>query len=104
MPLWDTVGVRLFGSEAFDAPRTLCQQRAEEALGTEAYGIAFRQGLGLSAAEAVERARAARGNPAVGGEAEASAPRPFRTAGSAAVPGTRKPAGSPTGKGGEAAG
>ncbi|WP_327161002.1 regulator [Streptomyces zaomyceticus] len=104
VPLWDTVGVRLFGSEAFDAPRTLCQQRAEEALGTEAYGIAFRQGLGLSAAEAVERARAARGNPAVGGEAEASAPRPFRTAGSAAVPGTRKPAGSPTGKGGEAAG
>ncbi|MFD7966902.1 ATP-binding protein [Streptomyces zaomyceticus] len=104
VPLWDTVGVRLFGSEAFDAPRTLCQQRAEEALGAEAYGIAFRQGLGLSAAEAVERALAARGNPAVDGAAEASAPRPFRTAGSAAVPGTRKPAGSPTGKGGEAAG
>ncbi|MFG2900767.1 ATP-binding protein [Streptomyces zaomyceticus] len=105
VPLWDTVGVRLFGSEAFDAPRTLCQQRAEEALGAEAYGIAFRQGLGLSAAEAVERARAARADPAVGGGAEASAPRPFRTAaGSAAVPGTRKPAGSPTGKGGEAAG
>ncbi|MFD9052506.1 ATP-binding protein [Streptomyces zaomyceticus] len=104
VPLWDTVGVRLFGSEAFDAPRTLCQQRAEEALGAEAYGVAFRQGLGLSAAEAVERALAARGNPAVGGAAEASAPRPFRTAGSAAVPGTRKPAGSPTGKGGEAAG
>ncbi|MEV4943804.1 ATP-binding protein [Streptomyces zaomyceticus] len=104
VPLWDTVGVRLFGSEAFDAPRTLCQRRAEEALGAEAYGIAFRQGLGLSAAEAVERARATRADPAVGGASEASAPRPFRAAGSAGVPGTRKPAGSPTGKGGEAAG
>ncbi|MFH9724745.1 ATP-binding protein [Streptomyces sp. NPDC017254] len=104
VPLWDTVGVRLFGSEAFDAPRTLCQQRAEEALGAEAYGAAFREGLALSAAEAVECAVAGRGDPAVGVTAEASAPRPFRTARSAAVPGTRKPAGSPTGKGGEAAG
>ncbi|MFJ2935819.1 ATP-binding protein [Streptomyces sp. NPDC087219] len=104
VPVWDTVGVRLFGSEAFDVPRALCQQQAEEALGAEAYGAAFRAGQGLSAAEAVERALVAGRSPAVGVPAEEAAPRPFRTAGTAAVPGTRKPAGSPTGKGGEAAG
>ncbi|MER5967880.1 AAA family ATPase [Streptomyces sp. NPDC002057] len=104
VPVWETVGVRLFGSEAFDAPRTLCRQRAEEALGAAAYGAAFREGQGLSAAEVVERALAARRDPAVDGPAAASAPRPFRRAGSTALPGTRKPAGSPTGKGGEAAG
>ncbi|MFF5921268.1 ATP-binding protein [Streptomyces flavochromogenes] len=104
VPVWDTVGVRLFGSEAFDVPRSLCERQAEEALGAEAYGAAFRAGQGLSAAEAVERALVAGRNPAVGGPAEESAPRPFRTAGTATVPGTRKPAGSPTGKGGEAAG
>ncbi|WP_030316270.1 ATP-binding protein [Streptomyces flavochromogenes] len=104
VPVWDTVGIRLFGSEAFDVPRSLCERQAEEALGAEAYGAAFRAGQGLSAAEAVERALVAGRNPAVGGPAEESAPRPFRTAGTATVPGTRKPAGSPTGKGGEAAG
>ncbi|MFF1512082.1 ATP-binding protein [Streptomyces sp. NPDC058326] len=104
VPVWDTVGVRLFGSEAFDGPRSLCARQAEEALGAEAYGAAFLEGQGLSAAEAVERALAAGRSPAVGGRAEPSTPRPFRTAGSSAVPGTRKPAGSPTGKGGEAAG
>ncbi|MFC9796348.1 ATP-binding protein [Streptomyces sp. NPDC127584] len=104
VPVWDTVGVRRFGSEAFDVPRALCARRAEEALGTEAYGAAFRAGRGLSAAEAVERALLAGRNPTVGRSAEESAPRPFRAAGPAGVPGTRKPADSPTGKGGEAAG
>ncbi|OKJ55268.1 ATP-binding protein [Streptomyces sp. CB02261] len=104
VPVWDTVGVRLFGSEAFDGPRSLCAERAREALGAEAYGAAFRAGQALSAAEAVERALAVGRKAAVCGAAEPSAPRPFRTAGSSAVPGTRKPAGSPTGKGGEAAG
>ncbi|WP_338497639.1 AAA family ATPase [Streptomyces sp. SJL17-4] len=104
VPVWDTVGVRLFGSEAFDVPRALCERQAEEALGAEAYGAAFRAGQGLSAAEAVERALVAGRSPALGVAPEESAPRPFRTAGAAAVPGTRKPAGSPTGKGGEAAG
>ncbi|MEV6251389.1 AAA family ATPase [Streptomyces sp. NPDC051742] len=104
VPVWHTVGIRLFGSEAFDRPRALCAQRAEEALGAEAYGVAFREGEGLSPAETVERALAAGRPPALGGPAEPSAPRPFRTGRPAAVPGTRKPAGSPTGKGGEAAG
>ncbi|MFI8767046.1 ATP-binding protein [Streptomyces sp. NPDC053792] len=104
VPVWDTVGVRLFGSEAFDGPRALCEQRAAEAMGAEAFGSAIQEGRRLSLDAAVERALAGRRDPAVCGTADAKAPRPFRTARSAAVPGTRKPAGSPTGKGGEAAG
>ncbi|MFE7511860.1 ATP-binding protein [Streptomyces sp. NPDC057540] len=104
VPVWDTVGVRLFGSEAFDGPRALCERRAEEALGEEAFGVAVREGRGLPLDAVVERALAGRGDAAAGGPADAAAPRPFRTAGSARLPGTRKPAGSPTGKGGEAAG
>ncbi|MFE5833185.1 ATP-binding protein [Streptomyces sp. NPDC056508] len=99
--LWDAVGVRLFGSESFGGPGELCEGRAREALGAEAYEEAFLEGRGLSADAVVERALAGRRDPATGGPA---APRPFRTGRPAGVPGTRKPAGSPTGKGGEAAG
>ncbi|MFF6834427.1 MULTISPECIES: AAA family ATPase [unclassified Streptomyces] len=101
VPLWDAVGVRLFGAESFGGPGELCEGRAREALGAEAYEEAFREGRGLSADAVVERALAGRRDPATGGPA---APRPFRTGRPAGVPGTRKPAGSPTGKGGEAAG
>ncbi|MFI9121740.1 ATP-binding protein [Streptomyces bikiniensis] len=101
VPVWDTVGVRLFGSASFGGPGRLCEARAREALGAEAYEEAFREGRGLSPDAAVERALAGRRDPAAGGPA---APRPFRTGRPAGVPGTRKPAGSPTGKGGEAAG
>ncbi|MBB4985681.1 MULTISPECIES: ATP-binding protein [Streptomyces] len=104
VPVWDTVGIRLFGSEAFDGPRALCEQRAAEALGAEAFGVAVQEGRRLSLDAVVERALAGRRDPAVGGPRGSTAPRPFRTGRSAAVPGTRKPAGSPTGKGGEAAG
>ncbi|MGW8358469.1 ATP-binding protein [Streptomyces wedmorensis] len=104
VPVWDTVGIRLFGSATFGGPRALCEQRADEALGAEAYGVAFREGQGLSLDAAVERALAGRRDPAIGGPVGPVAPRPFRTARSAALPGTRKPAGSPTGRGGEAAG
>ncbi|MER7534195.1 AAA family ATPase [Streptomyces sp. NPDC097704] len=104
VPVWDTVGIRLFGSEAFDGPRALCEQRAAEALGAEAFGVAVQEGRRLSLDAVVERALAGRRDPAVGGPGGSTAPRPFRTGRSAAVPGTRKPAGSPTGKGGEAAG
>ncbi|MEU1227626.1 AAA family ATPase [Streptomyces sp. NPDC005828] len=104
VPVWDTVGIRLFGSEAFDGPRALCEQRAAEALGTEAFGVAVQEGRRLPLDAVVERALAGRRDPAVGGPGGSTAPRPFRTGRSAAVPGTRKPAGSPTGKGGEAAG
>ncbi|MER8233992.1 AAA family ATPase [Streptomyces sp. NPDC094049] len=101
-PMWDAVGVRFFGSAAFDGPRALCERRSAEALGPAAFEAACAEGRALSAAEAVERALAVGRGP--GGGAPASAPRPFRTAGPGAVPGTRKPAGSPTFKGGEAAG
>ncbi|MFF5392358.1 ATP-binding protein [Streptomyces sp. NPDC013012] len=101
VPLWDAVGVRLFGAESFGGPGELCEGRAREALGAEAYEEAFREGRGLSADAVVERALAGRRDPATGGPA---APRPFRTGRPAGVSGTRKPAGSPTGKGGEAAG
>ncbi|WP_030214921.1 ATP-binding protein [Streptomyces bikiniensis] len=101
VPVWDAVGVRLFGSASFGGPGRLCEARAREALGAEAYEEAFREGRGLSPDAAVERALAGRRDPAAGGPA---APRPFRTGRPAGVPGTRKPAGSPTGKGGEAAG
>ncbi|KOX22014.1 MULTISPECIES: ATP-binding protein [unclassified Streptomyces] len=101
VPVWDAVGVRLFGSESFGGPGRLCEGRAREALGAEAYEEAFREGRGLSLDAVVERALAGRRGPAAGGPAT---PRPFRTGRSAGVPGTRKPAGSPTGKGGEAAG
>ncbi|MFJ5937483.1 ATP-binding protein [Streptomyces sp. NPDC093071] len=101
VPVWDAVGVRLFGSRSFGGPGELCEARAREALGAAAYEEAFREGRGLSLDAVVERALAGRRDPAGGG---AAAPRPFRTGRSAGVPGTRKPAGSPTGKGGEAAG
>ncbi|MFF7439127.1 AAA family ATPase [Streptomyces sp. NPDC008122] len=104
VPVWDTVGIRLFGSEAFDGPRALCEQRAAEALGAEAFGVAVQEGRRLSLDAVVERALSGRRDPAIGGPKGSTAPRPFRTGRSAAVPGTRKPAGSPTGKGGEAAG
>ncbi|MFF7849928.1 ATP-binding protein [Streptomyces sp. NPDC007910] len=101
VPVWDAVGVRLFGSRSFGGPGELCEARAREALGATAYEEAFREGRGLSLDAVVERALAGRRDPAGGG---AAAPRPFRTGRSAGIPGTRKPAGSPTGKGGEAAG
>ncbi|MFJ7130103.1 ATP-binding protein [Streptomyces sp. NPDC098101] len=101
VPVWDAVGVRLFGSTSFGGPGELCEARAREALGAAAYEEAFREGRGLSLDAVVERALAGRRDPAGDGGA---APRPFRTGRSAGIPGTRKPAGSPTGKGGEAAG
>ncbi|MFE6226118.1 ATP-binding protein [Streptomyces sp. NPDC057854] len=103
LPAWDAVGIRTFGSGAFDGPRTLCAGRAVEALGAERYEEAVRLGQGLSLDETVERAVAARPGAVTDGRPEA-APRPFRSARPPVVPGTRKPAGSPTGKGGEAAG
>ncbi|WP_432115784.1 ATP-binding protein [Streptomyces sp. S1] len=101
VPVWDAVGVRLFGSASFAGPGELCEARTREALGAAAYEEAFREGRGLSLDAVVERALAGRRDSAGGG---AAAPRPFRTDRSAGIPGTRKPAGSPTGKGGEAAG
>ncbi|MGW6460432.1 ATP-binding protein, partial [Streptomyces sp. NPDC055078] len=52
-PLWDAVGVPLFGSGTFGAPRGLCRQRATAALGAERYDAFVRQGRELSTDAAV---------------------------------------------------
>ncbi|MEU9854078.1 regulator [Streptomyces sp. NPDC047974] len=104
LPVWDAVGIQLFGSGSFDGPRALCAGRAVEELGAERYEEALRFGQGLSLDETVERALADRPAAVGGGRPREEARRPFRSARPPVVPGTRKPAGSPTGKGGEAAG
>ncbi|WP_418955996.1 ATP-binding protein [Streptomyces tritici] len=98
-PVWDSVGVPLFGSANFSGPRELCERQAGELLGPARFAAAVREGRALSLDEVVDRALAGRRAPAVGGSGT-GAPRPFRTS----VPGTRKPAGSPTLQGGETAG
>ncbi|MFJ7069036.1 ATP-binding protein [Streptomyces sp. NPDC101115] len=103
MPVWRSVGLPLFGSAHFNGSRALCARQAREALGGEAYGARYGEGERLSVDAAVDRALADRRDPAGRDRTGARAPRPFR-AGRAPVPETRKPAGSPTGKGGEAAG
>ncbi|WP_128976411.1 ATP-binding protein [Streptomyces roseicoloratus] len=103
MPVWRSVGLPLFGSAHFNGSRALCARQAGEALGGEAYRHWYGEGERLSVDAAVERALAGRPDAACDGRAGTRAPRPFRT-GRAPVPETRKPAGSPTGKGGEAAG
>ncbi|MEV6420322.1 AAA family ATPase [Streptomyces sp. NPDC051662] len=94
--LWESVGPKLFDSGFFGAPRALCERRASEALGTERYAAYEDEGLGLSMSAAVERALTER-RPAAAPphQPEASRRRARRT---------RKPAGSPTARGGEAAG
>ncbi|MCX2184053.1 AAA family ATPase [Streptomyces sp. SKN60] len=103
VPVWQSVGLPLFGSSNFNGARALCARQAGELLGGEAYGAWYREGERLPLDAAVDRALADRRDPATGNGAGAAAPRPFRT-GRAPVPDTRKPAGSPTVSGGEAAG
>ncbi|MGW4164197.1 ATP-binding protein [Streptomyces sp. NPDC004788] len=104
MPVWDAVGLPLFGSAHFNGPRLSCERQASEALGAEGYAAWYGEGQALSLDAAVDRALAERRDPAGPGGAGAGAqPRPFRS-GRAPVPDTRKPAGSPTTRGGEAAG
>ncbi|MFE2497771.1 ATP-binding protein [Streptomyces scopuliridis] len=94
--LWESVGPQLFGSGFFGAPRALCERRASEALGTERYAAYEREGLGLSMSAAVARALAGRRPAAALPHQQPEASRPARN--------TRKPAGFPTARGGEAAG
>ncbi|MEU8620339.1 AAA family ATPase [Streptomyces sp. NPDC048623] len=103
MPVWQSVGLPLFGSAHFNGARALCARQAGELLGEEAYAAWYDEGERLSVDAAVDRALAERRDTAVRGLAGPRAPRPFRT-GRAPVPDTRKPAGSPTVSGGEAAG
>ncbi|MEV6396567.1 AAA family ATPase [Streptomyces sp. NPDC051907] len=95
-PVWDSVGLPLFGSGYFGAPRALCEQRAGEVLGPERYAACVREGRGLALDAAVERALAARERrPAPPAQRNSVRPAPLET---------REPAGSPTGDGGETAG
>ncbi|WP_327685216.1 ATP-binding protein [Streptomyces sp. NBC_00467] len=97
-PVWGAVGMPLFGSGHFSGPRALCEQQAGEVLGAERYASCARAGRELSLDAAVRRALATPERPPA---AIPGRPRPVRTA----TPGeTREPAGSPAGKGGEAAG
>ncbi|KUH39709.1 MULTISPECIES: ATP-binding protein [Streptomyces] len=97
--MWEKVGPPLFGSAYFSAPRTLCEQRAVEALGAERFAGHLAEGGRLSLDEAVARALAGRGRRGAGEPVGGRARRGGRW-----VPGMRKPAGSPTRKGGETAG
>ncbi|MFJ8012321.1 ATP-binding protein [Streptomyces sp. NPDC096339] len=55
-PLWDGVGLRLFGSGYFNAPRLMCQERAGEVLGAERYAAYAADGRKLSREALVGRA------------------------------------------------
>ncbi|MDJ0381037.1 AAA family ATPase [Streptomyces sp. G-G2] len=80
--LWDSVGLRLFGSAYFNAPRLMCQERAGELLGAERYEAAARHGRDLTLEALVERAlrgperRAEGGVPRPRGTAESPPPPP----------------------------
>jgi predicted ATPase len=45
--LWPAVGLPVFGSRHFNAPRRACEGSLREALGDERYGAALREGLAL---------------------------------------------------------
>ncbi|GAA4927633.1 ATP-binding protein [Streptomyces coeruleoprunus] len=96
-PMWEAVGPPLFGSAYFSAPRRLCEGRAVELLGAERFAAYVAEGGALSLDEAVARALAGRERRTEGPSGPPRGGRPQ-------VPDMRKPAGSPTGKGGEAAG
>ncbi|MEV6952141.1 AAA family ATPase [Streptomyces sp. NPDC051183] len=104
-PMWDGVGMQLFGSGYFNAPRLMCQERAGELLGAERYASCARHGRSLSVDELVERA--VREPEPVPAPAPLPRPRttptptPTSTPGpvpAAGHPGNRKPAGSPKGE------
>ncbi|WP_455354952.1 ATP-binding protein [Streptomyces sp. SYSU K217416] len=92
-PVWDSVGLPLFGSGYFGSPRALCEQQAGQVLGAERYAECVREGRALGLESLVERALRVPGRPAVPLEVP-----PARHGGPA--PDTRKPADSPTAQGG----
>ncbi|MFZ3496356.1 ATP-binding protein [Streptomyces sp. 5.8] len=100
-PLWDGVGMRLFGSGYFNAPRLMCQERAGELLGAERYASCARHGRTLPLDVLVERAlRGPEPAPVPAGPlprprgATERAERPMAHPGAK----SRKPAGSPEGE------
>ncbi|MFD7260771.1 ATP-binding protein [Streptomyces sp. NPDC059874] len=55
-PLWGGVGLQLFGSGYFNAPRLMCRERAGELLGAERYAAYAAEGRELSREALVGRA------------------------------------------------
>ncbi|MGW1612493.1 ATP-binding protein [Streptomyces sp. NPDC002285] len=95
--MWPSVGLPLFGSACFNAPHELCETAARERLGDERYEECVRQGAALGREEAVRRALGRFPSDAV------PSPRgPVRHVTASAT--MRKPAASPTRKGGETTG
>ncbi|OII60043.1 regulator [Streptomyces sp. CC53] len=95
--MWESVGPPLFGSAYFGAPRRWCEQQVREALGREAFLAHVAEGRALGLDAAVERALSGRPCRAAAAVERAGG-------GRGPLPEMRKPAGSPTVKGGEPAG
>ncbi|WP_369269862.1 AAA family ATPase [Streptomyces sp. R11] len=95
--MWPSVGLPLFGSACFNAPHELCETAARERLGDGRYEECVRQGAALGREEVLRRALGRLPSDAV------PSPRgPVRHV--TATVTMRKPAASPTRKGGETTG
>ncbi|MER6210654.1 AAA family ATPase [Streptomyces sp. NPDC001642] len=96
--MWPSVGLPLFGSAYYNAPHELCEAMARERLGDERYDECVREGARFGREAAVARALGQERSPGI-----LQSPRvpPRRTA---AIVDVRKPAASPTWKGGEPTG
>ncbi|MCX4809694.1 regulator [Streptomyces sp. NBC_01239] len=96
--MWPSVGLPLFGSAYYNAPHELCEAMARERLGAERYDECVREGGRLGREAAVARALGQERSP---GTLQTPRVPPRRTA---AIVDMRKPAASPTWKGGEPTG
>lgn len=96
--MWPSVGLPLFGSAYYNAPHELCEAMARERLGDERYEECVREGARLGREAAVARAL----GPSRALDAVPVPRGPVRPA-TVGVD-MRKPAASPTRKGGETAG
>ncbi|WP_406479922.1 ATP-binding protein [Streptomyces sp. NBC_01615] len=92
--MWPSVGLPLFGSAYYNAPHERCEALARERLGDERYEECVRAGVLLGQEAAVARALGRAGARPLG-----AVPSPRRL-----PPDMRKPAVSPTSKGGETTG
>lgn len=92
--MWPSVGLPLFGSAYYNAPHERCEASAREQLGDERYEECVREGAGLGQEATVARALGRAGARPLGA---VPAPRGL-------PPNMRKPAVSPTSKGGETTG
>ncbi|MFD9369535.1 ATP-binding protein [Streptomyces sp. NPDC060020] len=93
-PMWGGVGLQLFGSGYFNAPRLMCRERAGELLGAERYEAYAAEGRELSREALVgraqrspgERGRARRVSRQAGRDAGTGGPRVPRRAAAADQP------------------